>query len=197
MRNQHVTYVMSVHEFCNLPGALITHPSQNPENPHYINAFKLYQTIIRITLFLEQSTNFRVDAAEVKRCSIKFLYDQVRQHYSDHNRGLLDHEIRRNIRAGLYHSRSHLMQTSDGSFDFIDQIYYQIDATKRGKIDRKQLCNALIKIGESVEPHEIFAYFHQFDDKKTGFIDIKDFREIVRLQWKKSNVIMSSSEARV
>merc|ERR1712188_117931 len=189
-----ITYVMTKHEFCNLPGALITHPSQNDKNPHYLNAYILYQTIIRITLSLEKYGTLRTDAAEVQRCSIKFLFDQVREHYDDHNYCLSDHEIKSNIQAGLYHSKSHLTQVSGGAFDVVDQTFNQVDSMKRGKIDKKQLCDALIKMGESVEPHEIFAYFHQFDDKETGFIDIIDFREIMRLRWKKSNMIMSSAE---
>jgi len=189
-----ITYVMTKHEFCNLPGALITHPSQNDKNPHYLNAFILYQSIIRITLSLKKFGTLRTDAAEVQRCSIKFLFDQVREHYAEHNFCLPDHEIKSNIQAGLYHSKSHLAQVSGGAFDVVDNTFNQVDSMKRGKIDKKQLCDALINMGESVEPHEIFAYFHQFDDKETGFIDIIDFREIMKLRWKKSNMIMSSAE---
>ena len=196
MEKKPPTYVMTKNEFCNLPGALITHPSQSVENPHYMFAYWLYQDIIRNTLSLEKSGNLRTDAAEVKRCSIKFLFDEVREHYDDTNKhGLFsDHKIQSNIQAGLYHSKSHLTQVSGGEFAVVDQTFNQVDSMKRGKLDKKQLCDALIKMGESVEPHEIFAYFHQFDNKETGFIDMKDFREIMNLRWKKSNMMMSSAE---
>ena len=69
------TYVMTKNEFCNLPGALITHPSKSVENPHYMFAYWLYQDIIRNTLSLEKSGNLRTDAAEVKRCSSMHMYE--------------------------------------------------------------------------------------------------------------------------
>merc|ERR1712159_319499 len=80
-------FVMSRQEFCNLPGAMFVSTNQNQHkvHPHFIEAYNHYQEVMRCVQRLKERFRAHVDVTEVKRCSIKFMYDLSRNYFCKYN----------------------------------------------------------------------------------------------------------------
>merc|ERR1712146_554860 len=111
--------VMTYEEFCKLPGAMITYEGDKKikrTNPYFRAAYNSYKTLMKAADTLHGRGELDAEKrSNVRRCSIKFLYDNARKFYLENERFEYASEIRNKIKAGVFLNRQILSEPVAGT----------------------------------------------------------------------------------
>ena len=111
--------VMTYEEFCKLPGAMITYEGDKKVkriNPYFRAAYNSYKTLGKIADNLHNERELDAEKrSNLRRCSIKFLYDNARKFYFVHERFEYASEIQSKIKAEVFLNRRILSEPVAGT----------------------------------------------------------------------------------